>query len=561
MPGLIKVLNSDDAPRSIPDSGQVTIGRGDLADMVIKDAYASRVHCAVEGNEGRFFVSDLGSGNGTKLNDETIAAKTELKEGDRITIGQTTLVFSLGGPAEGAAAPKPRKKVNPFQTLRAMNHALKAGKTWQLGDYQVVARIAKGGMGTVYRAVQQSHGRTVALKVLSPELMSQSNVVERFLREAKTASQLEHRHVVAAYDYGQADGLYYFSMEYVDGTPLSTFLKRKRISESDAVRLALDVVDALEHAAAKHMVHRDVKPGNLMITRDGIVKLCDFGLAKPRQWDGPALTAPGMRVGTPTYMAPEQIKGEEVDLRTDIYSLGATLYRAVTGKRPFARQTPFQVMTAHVTDPLPKPRSVKPDLSPELDAVICKMMEKDPGNRYQTFDRLRAALKEVQRANKARKAEEARAVAPTEVIEEHKPAPAPPTPAPAPEPAPAPQETKKVSESRGFVLIDDEDSDFEAGPPGPAQASAPAPDESDYDIVLDGKLKHEPLVETPDEAEPEPAPEPKPAKPKPAPMPPRPSPIEPLVPPPPPPEPGRIAKLLNALRSGIARLIRRRPKG
>ncbi len=541
MPAEIKVVKSpsgDTASRRLPDDGQLTIGRGDLADMSIKDPYASRVHCAIEGKEGRFFLSDLGSGNGTQLNGQPLTAKAELQSGDRIVIGQTTLEFSLQTASQEEIEARRKKRPNPRRALRALHDALKAGETPRLGDYVILERIAKGGMGSVYRAIQESTQRTVALKILAPELLAQDNTVERFLREAETASQLNHRHVVAAYDYGQVDGLYFFSMEYVDGVPLSTFLhKKKRISESDAVRLALDVAAGLQHAAEKGMVHRDVKPGNLMVTRDGIVKLCDFGLAKPRQWDGPALTAPGMRVGTPTYMAPEQIKGEEVDHRTDIYSLGATLYRAVTGKKPFSRKTPFQVMTAHVHDPLPPPSKFKPDITPELEAVICKMMEKDPKDRYQTFQELRAALKHAQKCIQARKA---KAAAPAE----EKPAPAKPRREPAPEHVRAPREPEEAKAPP--TPAQTAEAPAESPPPAEAEQAeesdflvldphdaTPAGDESDsdYDIVLDGPLVDEPILPPPPEPAPPPEKAPEPPPPEPpaaAPPAPEPHPIEPI---------------------------------
>ena len=310
MPGLIRVLNASgdqEEVRRIADDGQLTIGRGDLADMVVDDQYASRVHCAIEGKEGRFYLADLGSGNGTMLNRKKLARKAELHTGDRIAIGQATLLFTLETASEDDVEAQRRKKPNPLRTLRKINETVKAGKTWRLGDYTILERIAKGGMGSVYRAVQQTGDRTVALKILSPELVADGTTVQRFLREAKSAAELDHPNVVAAYDYGDVDGLYYFTMELVDGTSLGKILRRKtRISEGDAVRVALHVVDGLEHAAEHGMVHRDVKPDNVMITREGSVKLCDFGLAKPRQTDGPALTAPGFRVGTPTYMSPSR---------------------------------------------------------------------------------------------------------------------------------------------------------------------------------------------------------------------------------------------------------------
>lgn len=372
----------------------VTIGRGDHADLVLSDAFASRIHCAIECEDGEFVLSDMGSGNGTRVNGEPITRHV-LQVGDKIVVGRTQLRFSVEAEQAEVGGEDPLEQAT--RRFEEIDSALKAGKTWRIGGCMLLKKIGLGGMGAVYRAVRESDQATVAVKILAPKVLAQKTVIERFKREARSAAELDHPNVVAAFDLGEEQGLYYFTMEYVDGPTVGrTMRKRKRIPEPDAIRVALDVVAALEHASHIGLVHRDVKPDNIMVTRAGKVKLCDFGLSKPLQYDGPALTAPGLRVGTPSYMAPEQIQSTILDSRSDIYSLGATVFHLVTGQRPFPRKSSFEVMAAHVKDPLPHPRSLNPKLSEGFCAVIFKMMTKDLDDRYQTFKELSTDLKLLQ---------------------------------------------------------------------------------------------------------------------------------------------------------------------
>jgi len=204
-------------------------------------------------------------------------------------------------------------------------------KRKRIGGFEVLSRVGRGGMGTVYKARQVSMNRIVALKILPPSRAKNATYVQRFLREARSAAQLSHTNIVQAIDVGNADGYYYFAMEFVDGETVQALLEREGVlDERHALTIATAVAHALDHAHRHGIVHRDVKPGNIMIDLHGAVKLADLGLARSVE-PIDTVTVDGVGVGTPHYIAPEQARGEtDVDCRADIYSLGATLYHLLT---------------------------------------------------------------------------------------------------------------------------------------------------------------------------------------------------------------------------------------
>ncbi|NUN47780.1 MAG: protein kinase [Candidatus Brocadiae bacterium] len=250
--------------------------------------------------------------------------------------------------------------------------------------YELQKKIGQGGMGAVFQARQISMDRIVALKVLPPKLAKDSGFRERFLREARAVAKLNHENIIQGIDVGVAAGLYYFVMEFVDGQTISKQLTDgKWLPEKDALGIGMQIAKALEHAHRHKLVHRDVKPENIMVTRDGVAKLCDLGLAKQEQGDV-GLTQAGLAVGTPNYISPEQARGEaDTDIRSDIYSLGASLYHLLTGKVPFDGTVPSVVMTKHITEDLVPPIKVKTDLSPEANAIVVKAMQKRREDRYE----------------------------------------------------------------------------------------------------------------------------------------------------------------------------------
>lgn len=249
--------------------------------------------------------------------------------------------------------------------------------------YEILRKLGEGAMGTVYLARQIAMDRRVALKILLPTLAKEHRFKERFFREARIVGKLRHPHIVAAYDAREEKGLCYLAMEYVEGIPLSVRLKAgERFSEEEALHIGRQIASALDHAAKAGLVHRDIKPENILYTADGTAKLCDLGIAKAPT--DPSLTQSGISVGTPHYIAPEQIKGRALDIRTDLYSLGATLYHLLTGAPPFSGKTAAKIMLAHLKNPLPPLRSRVPEVSPDTAALIEKMMEKDPEKRPAT---------------------------------------------------------------------------------------------------------------------------------------------------------------------------------
>ena len=261
------------------------------------------------------------------------------------------------------------------------------------GRYQLRRRIARGGMAEVFLAHDRMLDRPVALKVLFPELSTDPNFVERFRREAQAAANLSHPNIVSIYDWGEEQGTYYIVMELIDGRPLSTILKNEGPMLADrAADIGASVASALAFAHKHGVVHRDVKPGNVLIDGAGTVKVADFGIARAKDSVEDNLTQTGAVMGTATYFSPEQAQGLGVDARSDIYSLGVMLYEMVCGQPPFAGSNPVAVATKHVSDAPPRPRTVNPNLSAAFESIILTCLAKDPDDRYATADDLRADL-------------------------------------------------------------------------------------------------------------------------------------------------------------------------
>ena len=258
--------------------------------------------------------------------------------------------------------------------------------------YELNHLIARGGMAEVYRAHDRLLDRPVALKVLFPELSVDRSFVERFRREAQAAANLSHSNIVPVFDWGEDGGTYFIVMEFVDGRPLSAILKTAGpLSAERTADIGAHVAAALGYAHRHGVIHRDVKPGNVLITDDGQVKVTDFGIARAVNTEE-SLTQTGAVMGTATYFSPEQAEGMGVDARSDIYSLGVVLFEMVTGRPPFLGDTPVAVASKHVRDHPPAPREINPAVPPTFEAVILKAMAKDPAFRYQTAEDLRADL-------------------------------------------------------------------------------------------------------------------------------------------------------------------------
>ena len=264
-----------------------------------------------------------------------------------------------------------------------------AGKL-EIPGYQILERLGKGSMGMVYKARQTSVDRIVAVKVLLESLAQDGDFIDRFQREAKIAAKLSHSHIVNAIDAGSAGRYQYFVMEYVEGKTIKDMIDAGKVfQESEALEIILSIADALKHADQRGLIHRDVKPENIILTTEGVAKLADLGLARPTSDEKWASSEEGLAIGTPYYISPEQVRGQvDVDIRADIYGLGGTLYHMVTGRVPYPGDTPGDVMKKHVDEKclLTPPDHLNTRLSSGLGEVVETMMAKQRENRYSTPD-------------------------------------------------------------------------------------------------------------------------------------------------------------------------------
>ncbi|PKL50885.1 MAG: serine/threonine protein kinase [Planctomycetes bacterium HGW-Planctomycetes-1] len=269
----------------------------------------------------------------------------------------------------------------------------------QIPGYKILGKLGAGAMAIVYKARQLSLDRIVAIKILPRRFSENQDYVKRFYKEGKAAAKLNHNNIVGAYDVGEAGGYHYFVMEYVEGKTLYEDISKGKIfSEQEAIDVITQVANALAHAHARGLIHRDVKPKNIMINPAGIVKLADLGLARDASDIEMAKSEAGKAFGTPYYISPEQIRGEmDLDARGDIYSLGATFYNMVTGRVPFEASTPSEVMKKHLREPLIPPDHINTSLSAGISEVIEMMMAKKKEDRYPSAEELLADLNAVRR--------------------------------------------------------------------------------------------------------------------------------------------------------------------
>jgi serine/threonine protein kinase len=306
-----------------------------------------------------------------------------------------------------------RRKVNPimlkdlmldlgYLTTSQAERLVKSIKeskvvTHQIPGYKIIGKLGAGAMAIVYKAQQLSLNRTVAIKVLPKRFSGNPEYVERFFKEGQAAGKLNHNNIVQAVDVGEAGGYHYFVMEYVEGKTLHDDLAAGKIfKENEALDIIIQVAHALQHAHSCGLIHRDVKPKNIMINTAGVVKLADMGLARETTDIQAAQSEAGKAYGTPYYISPEQIRGKiDIDGRADIYGLGATLYHMVTGRVPFMADDPSEVMRKHLRDELIPPDHINTSLSAGISEVIEVMMAKRKEDRYNNVEELLVDLEAV----------------------------------------------------------------------------------------------------------------------------------------------------------------------
>lgn len=266
------------------------------------------------------------------------------------------------------------------------------------GRYVIEEMLGQGGMSAVYKATDPNLRRAVAIKMIHPHLSSDPDFVRRFEEEAKAVAQLRHPNIIQVYDFNHDDDNFFMVLEFVPGETFQDHLKRlnasgRRLSITNAIQYMIEICEAVDYAHQRGMIHRDIKPANLMLNVMGQAILMDFGIAKII--GGTQHTATGAVVGTAMYMSPEQIKGEHPDRRSDIYSLGVTLFEMVSGRPPFEADSAMTLMMMHVNDPVPNPKDLNPEVPDDLVAVINKALAKNPNNRFQTAAQMAAALRNV----------------------------------------------------------------------------------------------------------------------------------------------------------------------
>ena len=270
---------------------------------------------------------------------------------------------------------------------RIVSRATTSDEVQVIAGFELISKLGEGGMGSVYKARQISMDRLVALKTLAPHLAENREFTARFVREARTAAMLDHVNIVRGVDVGSEGDIHYFAMEFVEGESVGNIIESTgAIPEPRALRIIIQVARALEYAwDTRQIIHRDIKPDNILVTKGDIAKVADLGLARTTDNESTMMTQTGVAMGTPHYISPEQAKGEkDIDTRTDIYSLGATLYHMLTGETPFTGSSAMAVVTKHLTEGAVPVHVVRPEVSQGVSAVVGKMMAKEPAGRYAT---------------------------------------------------------------------------------------------------------------------------------------------------------------------------------
>ncbi len=286
------------------------------------------------------------------------------------------------------------ENIDVTETIETPKEALTTGSTFA-GRYQVIEELGKGGMGKVYKVLDKETNEKIALKLIKPEIASDKKTVERFRNELTTARKIVQKNVCRMYDLNKEKGNYYITMEYISGQDLKGLIRQTgQLTIGKAVSIAKQICDGLAEAHSLGVVHRDLKPNNIMIDKEGNAKIMDFGIARSLEAKG--ITGAGVMIGTPQYMSPEQVEGKDVDKRSDLYSLGIILYEMLTDRVPFEGDTPLTVGVKQKTETPKEPKDFNPQIPDDLNRVILKCLEKDKENRYQNAGDVRSDLEKIE---------------------------------------------------------------------------------------------------------------------------------------------------------------------
>ncbi|MGH7144566.1 MAG: protein kinase domain-containing protein [Planctomycetota bacterium] len=368
MPKLVVLSGAD--VKEVAIKGELTIGRSASNGLPLtQEDNASRNHAKIVVKNQKATLVDLDSSNGTRINGMKIKEK-ELVHGDTIVIGKSQLIFQED------------EKDNREGTV--------------IAGYKLTHKLGEGGMGTVFRATQLSMDRSVALKILKKELCDSREFVKGFLREARLAGQLNHAGIIQVHEVSQYNGVIYFSMEFVEGKTAQELIEKEgKVPLGQALDIVIAVADALAYADSKGIIHRDIKPANIIVTKNNEYKLADLGLAGGNRAIGKESKRSARVMGTPNYIAPEQSENKELDIRADIYALGATFFHLLTGHPPFQGANALAIITMHHTEPRPLVRKEVPSVPKSVEAVIERMMAVDKKDRPANAKDLLDELKEI----------------------------------------------------------------------------------------------------------------------------------------------------------------------
>jgi hypothetical protein len=423
----------------LDDNQTAVIGRGVETTFRIQDPSISRRHCQITNAQQGVLITDLGSSNGTYVNGQRISTWVQIQPNDQVILGNNEFQVAAAAPV-AVAPPVPTaqagtrcsecsRPVAPTEVLQGLvrqdtNGRLICGDCLKAGNfdfdpnlvdgYVIQKKLGQGAFGAVYKATQNATGRPVALKTIKPQLVANEKDVKRFFREAETGAKLVHPHLCAVYDAGECRGTYFIAMEYVDGRELTKLIEQYgKLDVGYSLRITIQIANAMAAFYANGIVHRDIKPDNILVTAQAAAKLVDFGLAKSFEGAGQSgLTEQGEGMGTLAYMPPEQLDNAlHADQRSDIYSLGASLYHMLAGRRPFEEKTTRSFILKILNQMPPALRTLNPAVPQPVVEIVERSMAKKPQDRFQTpkefedallaiFNRLAAAYAAQQAAKR-----------------------------------------------------------------------------------------------------------------------------------------------------------------